>query len=326
MVEAVRKRPGMYVGDVHDGSGRDYVLWEVLSNSVDQALAEHTSRVEMIFHADDSVTIADEGLGIAPDTLERALTVMHNTPTFDGHRWHAHLNGFGGMGLAPVNALCHTFEVDTVREGTRHRWKFVRGVAQGPIESTPAKGAVGTRIRFRLDDGIFDDIRFPRERVHTRIAEITAMLPTLTVNVRDEGCSYAAPNGLVDLLRRRQPGARPIVHADEVVDGTRVAIAMTWTGYDQEPVIVSFVNFGETRSGGTHVAGLRQAIRSFAKGSRAKDQIERGLIAYLSVLHRSVEYGEPTRDRLVTREVAPIVRAVAKRALASYFAEHSEKP
>jgi DNA gyrase subunit B len=322
LVESVRKRPGMFVGDVHDGSGLHYVLWEVVSNAIDQALAGHTSRVEIVLHAAGGATVVDEGSGIDPATLERALLEMHDTATLDGHPWHAHLNGFGGVGLAPVNAVSARFEVETVHAGTLYRWQLSRGVPLGPIESCGPTAARGTRIRFVPDEALFDFIDFDRIAVHTRAAEIAGLIPNLTIIVRDDGCTYTAPRGMLDLLLRRAPSARSFVSADELEEGTRVSMALAWDFWANSREIHSFVNFGRTLGGGTHVAGMLRAIRDLGRTKSAKERLERGLIAFVAVQHRSVQFGAPTRSELISKEVAPIVRRVTAKALADYFAVH----
>lgn len=169
-VGPVRKRPGMYVGDIDDGSGVIAMVLEVVANAYDQYLAGRCSSVSLTIAPDGSVTVEDDGPGFPAaggdgvPPLDNVLTRLSTTPTVDGHRPHVHL-GFGGMGLAVVNALSEQFELISVREGSELRTKYARGELVEPIATTPTKHASGTTIRFRPDPTIFKHLRIPRAEI-----------------------------------------------------------------------------------------------------------------------------------------------------------------
>lgn len=320
--ESVRKRPGMYVGDVREDYGRSALLFEVLGNAVDQVLAGHCDSITLILHADGGATVCDAGLGIPKPILERALLEHHDTATLDGHRFHAHLTGAAGLGLAPVSALCARIEVDTVFEGRRLRWVHERGLPLGPIENLGASDERGTRVRLRADPEVFPFPEFPRGHIYARVEELSHLLPGVRFTVRDEGAEFVS-GGMRDRLRRIAPRSNPVIAREEVVEGSHVRLALGF-GPTWDATIESWVNFFPTMDGGTHVKGLVTAVRALAKTKMQKDDLQARLAACVSVIHRSVEWGQPTRTELVSREVEPLVEQVTARALKAWFDAHPE--
>jgi DNA gyrase subunit B len=327
LVETIRLRPGMFVGDVHDGTGLDHVLWEVVGNALDQHFVDRCSRIEVHLRREGGATVSDDGDGIPtePDAsgrsiLERALTELHDTPTLDGHAPHVHLvSRDRGVGLVAVNALASALEVEVRRRGRAWRWRFARGVARGPIEDLGATDRHGTSLTFVPDVEIFHDVHFDRGRVWQRLTRLAYLAPRLTIALRDDGVDLHRPRGLVDrvdgLVRQwAMAMASPILAGGATHrDGTRVDFALAWRAEARaSTVLESFVNYEPTREGGTHVAGLLRAVVRLAPGRGAA--VKSGLVAAVAVVGRDVAFGSPTRDKLLTPAIGRLVYdAVAER-------------
>lgn len=236
-VEAVRKRPGMYIGDIWDGSGLAQLVWEVVANSLDQHLAGRCRRIDVTLEQDGSVVVEDDGPGIPIIDVEGrpfaevALTRYHATPTFDGHAPHEHV-GLRGGGLFPVNALCSRLTLDVFRDGFHHTQRFERGVAVSRLERGAAATRTGTRLSFQPDAEIFADPWLDAGVITARLRELACLLPTLKLTFQDRREHvFFEPRGLFAFLARTRAGATPLAPplcVDQRVGKIRVEAAIEW--------------------------------------------------------------------------------------------------
>lgn len=278
---AIRRRPGMFVGDVHDRSGLHHLLWELVSNCVDEHLAGFAHRVIVTLHNDDSVTVEDDGRGIPVEPgestlpfVEMALTRIHWTGTFDGHKKHVHL-GPHGVGFIVVNALASTFVVEIAREGKLHRQSYREGIPTSPLAIVGDTTTTGTRITYAPDPTIFTATSLDHELVRERLFEVACFNPKLLVRFIDERTDFECPTGILELASRlgrspdfplqnapRLPVAPIYVRGQQ--DEIGVEVALHWALWSGNGQVRSFVNQRETREGGTtSQAYVARVLRSF---------------------------------------------------------------
>lgn len=333
-IGAVRKRPGMYVGDTDDGSGLINLMLDVIANAYDQYLAGRCSSISLTIAADGTVTVEDDGPGLPAaggdglPSLDTVLTQLSTKPTLDGHRPHVHL-GLGGLGLVVVNALSEEFELISVHDGTEVRAKYARGEVVEPIATTGTKRASGTRIRFRPDPVIFKHVRAPRAELTRTLEDLTFLAPNLHFRWSIEGDELAA-RGLVARVAIDVPCAfDEVAHTRESYETAKgpieVEVALAWRTSrfhaNAEPVIHSFVNLGRTRGDGMHVQGLLDGVHAFLDGGR-RDANAQGLVAAVSVVLADVIYGNPTKDRLDSPGARKPVSEATQKALAAWARAH----
>ncbi|HEY6039732.1 MAG TPA: ATP-binding protein [Kofleriaceae bacterium] len=328
--EAVRKRPGMYLGDTEDGSGLVNLILDVIANAYDHYLAGRCSSISLTIAADGTVTVEDDGPGFSAGggdgvpPLDTILTQLSTKPTVDGHQPHVHL-GLGGLGLAVVNASSEHFELVSVRDSTEARASYARGELVEAVATTEAKRADGTRVRFRPDPDIFKHVRVPRAELTRILEDLTFLAPNLRLRWSIAGDDVAA-RGLVARVALDVPCAfDEVAHARESYETAKgpieVEVALAWRtsrfGANAEPVIHSFVNLARTRGDGVHVDGMLDGVRAFLEGSR-RDANVRGLVAAVSVVLADVIYGNPTKDRLDSPEAKRPVSDATQKALAGW--------
>jgi len=215
-VNAIRKRPGMYIGDVTDGSGLTHLVWELVANSLDQHLAGRCSRVDVVLEQDGSVVVDDDGPGIplvdvdGRPFAEVALTRFRSTPTFDGHTPHEHIGRYG-VGLFVLNALSSRMALEVFRDGFHYTQRFERGFAVSRFEKIGPVTRTGTRVSLQPDPAIFSDPWFNAGTIATRLRELAWLLPTLTPTFNDRGEHvFKEPRGVMGLLERTRRGLAPI--------------------------------------------------------------------------------------------------------------------
>lgn len=344
-LEPVRKRPGMYIGCVNDGSGLQHLLWEVVANSIDEHLLGHASRLRVSLER-DLVEIEDNGRGLPVEDdpyreqplLQTILTVLHAGPTRDGHVPHVHVapGGFG-VGLAVVNALCRQLDVTVWRGGHVYRQRYAAGKPLGPLEKGAGSSKTGTLIRFRPDPQIFSRIAFDRQAVRTRLEELALWNPELRIELMSESLQQrrgtigwldrlAAENG-VDLPPTRF--ACRVLRGDVFVE-----IAATWVDDFYESDMRSFSGQNQTRSDGSHVQGFWQgllevlarrrpdAFRRPPRASRWRGVLSRGLLGIVHVGLRDPRYAGPCRDRLENAEAREAVRAEVAQSFSAFLDDH----
>ncbi len=350
-LEAVRKRPSLYIGSTAS-RGLHHLVYEVVDNSVDEALAGFCDRIEVIIHPDDSVTVKDNGRGIPVDLhptekipgVELALTVLHAGGKFDKHTYKVS-GGLHGVGVSVVNALSERLEVAVDRGGKRHRMAFVRGqtvkklsVADGDVKGT------GTIVRFKPDTEIFTETSFDYNILENRLRELAFLNKGLTIVLRDERAglereeSFFYKGGLVQFVEwlnvnRKPLHAKPIL-IETVKDEVDIQIALQYDAGYQENTL-TFVNNISTHEGGTHLTGFKAAltrvINEYAKKSGALkkadftltgDDVREGLTCVLSIKVREPQFEGQTKTKLGNGEVEGIVKAVVNQHLGTYLDEH----
>lgn len=338
-LEAIRRRPGMYIGNPWDGSGLAHLLWEVVANALDEHLAGHCDRIVIEVGEDGAISVEDNGRGIRVDEIdgvsfaERALTSFHTGPTLDGHAPHEHI-GTRGVGLFVVCALSEWLELQVSRDGRRYGQRFERGLAVSMLRESGVADTAGTRIVFAPDPQIFSDTGLDPGPVLARLREMACLFPRLTLAFKDRRAHvFHEPEGLAAYVRASDAflGAEPLTDtfvctsSDESI---LVEVAALWCR-SPGTSLDSFANVMRTTDGGTHVDGLlrglvsgvRQALPDACRGRHRAD-IERvltsGLRAVVCVRLDDPEYGRPTKDRLSS----PSVSAVVERCIALPFAAY----
>jgi DNA gyrase subunit B len=316
-LEAVRRRPGMYLGDPHDGSGLHHLVWEVVGNAIDQHLARRVRHLRVDLR-DGWVTVEDDGPGIPDALLERVLTHLFVGGTFDGHHPHVHVGiGFHGCGLAPVNAMSARFEVESRFRGSVFRIACERGRVIEPMTCAGESATAGTRVRFRPDSTIFSS-DLEAERIEARLRELAWLHPLL--EVRWNGQTLDNRRGLVGWLEAIAETnlITPIVSTCRSSNDVRVDIAFAWRT-NRACEMHAFVNTQRSVEG-THVMGFWDAlVDRFPRlhASVVREVLSPGLIVILDVGLLGPEWDTPTRSHLRSPIARRAVNAVVGDALAA---------
>lgn len=321
-LEPVRRRPGMYVGGT-GAAGALHVVYEVLANALDQTLAGHGSTVRVDVMRSGWIMIEDDGAGIPVATsvgglsyLEVAFTRLHSGPTFDGHSPHVHVApGVFGVGVSVANALCSQMNVETHFNGQGWSIGFSAGRTIEPLRALGPSGKRGTRIRFRLDEDIFGPIRVDASALKARLIELAYFMPKLRLFFQRR--SVARPEGLGGFLRDRVPSIleKTILVGRGEKDHVGVEYAFGWSPDLPAPVHLSYVNMGETPEGGTHTKAVVIALRASTNDAALSAASEPGLCALIHVSMLHPEFGGPTKSRLASQKVGPIVTEVVREAI-----------
>ncbi len=351
-LEAVRRRPGMYIGSTGP-RGLHHLIWEVVDNAVDEALAGRCTAITVTLHADGSCSVRDNGggipVGIHPKvgkpTVEVVLTMLHAGGKFDGQAYKVS-GGLHGVGVSVVNALSEWLEVEVRREGRIHRQRYRRGQPETGLEvvGTTAADDTGTYVRFKPDPEIFEETEFKYDVVVGRLREIALLNAGLYIELRDERTGernlFQFMGGLrsfVALLNRTKEALHPepISYKAER-DGVEVEMALQWTTSYVE-TLYSFANTIHTHEGGTHEAGFKMAltrvVNDYARKANllkngdenlAGDDIREGLTAVLSVKLPEPQFEGQTKTKLGNSEVRGVVDSVTGEALATYFEENPQ--
>ncbi len=338
-LEPVRKRPGMYIGGT-DARGYHHLLWEIVDNAIDEAMAGHASRIEVTLGADHrEATVSDNGRGIPVDlhpryerpALEIILTTLHAGGKFGGKAYQV-AGGLHGVGAAVVNALSEELEAVVVRDGARWRQRFARGVPLGPMERLEAARGHGTTIRFRPDPQIFGPkLAFDPARIRERLEASSYLHRGLRIVFRDEASGervvFHHPDGVVEFLgelvrRGGQPAAHPEPFVLRREDEPRFELALQWT-HGSEDRLRSFANGIPTPGGGVHESALRAALGKALRGYMSAhklapkgltitaEDVRTGLTGVLSVFVHEPLFQGQTKDRLANTELqAPLEAAV----------------
>ena len=340
-IESIRLRPGMYVGDLHDGSGRLQLLWELVANAFDQCLAGACDEIGVMIDAEGAFVVEDNGRGMRVDLVDGvpfaqlALTRHHDAPTLDGHAPHEHL-GTRGVGLFPVCALAQRLDLDVFRDGRHYAQCFERGLPCGPLRDVGASDRRGTRIRVLPDPSIFGATPIETDAIAAKLHAMSCLFPTLRFRFADRRERlFHAPEGLQtlvdDMLRR--DGARAIGEAfscNARIDDLRVEVAAVWCDRGDRR-IESYANVSRTTGGGTHENGL---LRGLAQGARSLGtlpvaglrvrEVERaigqGLRAVVCVRLTDPTYARPTRERLISPGVSDLVARCVAPCFAQWLA------
>jgi DNA gyrase subunit B len=347
-LEAVRKRPGMYIGDPHDGTGLHHLVWEAVDNAVDEHLAGHCDLVQVIVHADGSVTVIDNGRGIpvgmhdkGVSAAEVVMTQLHAGGKFNSDSYSVSA-GLHGVGVSAVNAVSEWLKMEIRREGKLWFQEYERGVPKEPLKAIGASNKTGTKVTFKPDREIFTMTNFSFEVLNNRLREISFLNAGLEVSLEDERGDgkkviHKFEGGIrefvEELNKKKTPLHDDVIYLHAVKDGVDIEIAMQWSDSYNESIF-PYTNNVFNRDGGTHMTGLRTALTRVINqyGSREKllkdlknplsgEDVREGLTAIMSVKHPDPAFSSQTKDKLVSSEVKGIVESVLNEKLSQYLEE-----
>jgi DNA gyrase subunit B len=353
-LEAVRKRPGMYLGDPHDGSAIHHCIWEVVDNSVDEHLAGYTALIEVNLHTDGSLSVRDYGRGIPVgiheeygiSAAEVIMTKLHAGGKFDNSSYKVS-GGLHGVGVSAVNAVSEWMEMTIHRDGVVYHQRYEAGIPLKPVEGIGECSDTGTMIRFKPDLGIFTNItEFEFNQIDTRLKETSFLNAGLEIVISDEReeetnvSKHHYEGGLAEFVRQLNSN-REAMHDDVIqINGERetekgsvsIELALQWSDAFSE-TIFCYTNIIRNRDGGTHLSGLRGALtrsvnkyakeRKLLKGNALSgEDVREGLTAIVSVKHPDPSFSSQTKDKLVSSEVAGIVDSIVYEKLGEFFEEN----
>jgi len=348
-LEAVRKRPGMYIGST-SARGLHHLVYEVVDNAIDEAMAGYCSEIGVTIHEDDSITVTDDGRGIPVDIhptekipgVELALTQLHAGGKFDKDSYKVS-GGLHGVGVSVVNALSESLEVDVKRDGFAWHQEFARGLKKSELDKGAKTKETGTTVHFKPDPEIFTELRYQWDTLATRLRELAYLNRGVVIVLRDEREQkrderFHFEGGIVQYVEylrgKKNPLHEEVVYLSGEQDGTEIELAMQYTdGYNEDTF--TFVNNINTHEGGTHLSGFKAAltrtINAYSSKSTASkkgdpslsgDDVREGLVAVLSVKVLEPQFEGQTKTKLGNSEVRGVVESLVNDKLGTWLEEN----
>jgi DNA gyrase subunit B len=349
-LEAVRKRPDMYIGDRHT-RGLHHLVFEVVDNSIDEAMAGFCTKIEVVVHADGSISVSDNGRGIPVDmhktekkpAVEVALSMLHAGGKFD-HDSYKVSGGLHGVGVSCVTALAEWLEAEVRRDGAVWKIEFARGKKTSDLRQVGKSTKTGTKISFRADPEIFSDTNFKYETLASRLRELAYLNEGLEISLRDERTSpvqeetFKAKDGLKTFIKHLNAGKTPVhsdvihFHKEDAESGSMVEVAMQYNDSYSENLLC-FANNINTIEGGTHLSGFKSALTRTLNfyGKKANllkdanptgDDLREGLVAIINVRVRDPQFEGQTKTKLSNSDVGTLVETVTNDLLGTYLEEN----